>query len=215
MNKRKFISDIDQLIAEGKRLVSLSDDAKFTRKVTIVNLMLGGMSANELAPACGESPRTLIRWVKAVNEGGFESLRSPKKPGRPGTLTDSQKDAIKVAVTSELSGYGYNVWDGPALSDYIRKEYGVVLCVRQCQRLLHELGFALIRPQTFLSKGDEDSPERGDFKKTERTGAGSRCSNRISGRGTLHGGIHRYTPMVRKGQQAQGEILSRQEICRL
>ncbi len=165
MNKRKFISDLDQLIAEGKRLVSLSDDAKFTRKVTIVNLMLGGMSANELAPACGESPRTLIRWVKAVDEGGFESLRSPKKPGRPRTLTDSQKDTIKVAVASDPSGYGYNVWDGPALSDYIRKEYGVVLCVRQCQRLLHELGFALIRPQTFPSKGDEDSPERGDFKK--------------------------------------------------
>lgn len=165
MNKRKFVSDINQLIAEGKRLVSLSDDAKFTRKVTIVNLMLGGMSANELATACGESPRTLIRWVKAVDESGFESLRPMKKPGRPGTLTASQKDAIKVAISSEPSGYGYNVWDGPSLSDHISKEYGVVLCVRQCQRLLHELGFALIRPQTFPSKGDEDSPARENFKK--------------------------------------------------
>ena len=165
MNKRKFISDIDQLIAEGKRLVSLSDDARFIRKVTIVNLMLDGMSANDLAPACGESPRTLTRWVKAVDEGGFESLRSPKKPGRPGSLTNIQKDTIKVAIASDPSDYGYNVWDGPALSDYIRKEFGVVLCVRQCQRLFHELGFALIRPQTFPSKGDEDSPEREDFKK--------------------------------------------------
>lgn len=154
MNKRKFTSDINKLIAEGKRLVSLSDDTKFTRKVTIVNLMLGGMPANELAPACGESPRTLIRWVKAVDESGFEALHSPKKPGRPETLTDTQKDAIKVAVASAPSEYGYNVWNGPSLSDYISREYGVSLCVRQCQRLLHELGFALIRPQTFPSKGD-------------------------------------------------------------
>ena len=37
MNVRKFKSDKNALIAEGNRIVSSSDDAKFIRKVTIVN----------------------------------------------------------------------------------------------------------------------------------------------------------------------------------
>ena len=55
MNNRKFKSDKATLIAEGKRIASSSDDAKFLRKVTIVNLMLSGMKAKDLAEACGET----------------------------------------------------------------------------------------------------------------------------------------------------------------
>ncbi len=158
MNNRKFKSDINQLKAEGLRLVSLSDDAKFIRKVTIVNLMLNGLSASELSLSCGESDRTLTRWMKAVDEHGFESLRAIRQPGRPKRLKEEQKDKIKVAIASAPESFGYHVWDGSSLSDYISKEYGISMCVRQCQRLFHELGFALLRPQTFPSKGDEDTP---------------------------------------------------------
>ena len=48
MNIRTFKSDKQALIDEGKRLVSLTDDAKFLRKVTLVNLMLNGATASSL-----------------------------------------------------------------------------------------------------------------------------------------------------------------------
>lgn len=76
-----------------------------------------------------------------------------------------QKDSIKIAVVSDSSGYGYNVWDGSALSDYTSNKYGISLCVRQRQRFLHDMGFALIRPQAFPSKGREDAPECDELKK--------------------------------------------------
>lgn len=47
-----------------------------------------------------------------------------------------------------------------SLAGYIMKEYGIPMCVRQYQRLLCELAFALPYPQTFLSKGSEDSVAR-------------------------------------------------------
>ncbi len=168
MNNRKFKSDKAALIAEGKRIASSSDDAKFLRKVTIVNLMLSGMKAKVLAEACGETDRTLSSWIKAVDEHGFESLRAVKQPGRPNRLSDAQKEEIKVAITSDPTDYGYNVWDGPTLSNYIESKYNISYGVRQSQRLLHALGFSLIRPQTFPSKGDEISPEREEFKKNSR-----------------------------------------------
>lgn len=165
MNTRTFISNKQTLIDEGKRIVSMSDDAKFLRKVTIVNLMLNGASASSLSPSCGETARTLNSWMKSVDEKGFESLRPKKQPGRPNKLTKAQKEEIKVAILLPPEDSGYTVWDGPSLSDYINRTYGVSLGVRQCQRLFHQLGFSQIRPQAFPSKGQEDDPQRDMFKK--------------------------------------------------
>jgi len=168
MNTRTYKTDKQALINEGKRIVSLNDDAKYLRKVTLVNLMLNGATASFLSSSCGETSRTLSSWVKTVDEHGFEALRSKKQSGRPQKLTPTQKEEIKVAVLSDPSDYGYNVWDGPALSDYIENNYSVRICVRQCQRLFHELGFSQIRPQAFPSKEHEDAPEREEFKKNSK-----------------------------------------------
>lgn len=75
MNIRTFMSDKKALIEEGKRLVSSTDNAKFLRKVTLVNLMLNGATASSLSPSCGETARTLSSWIKTVDEKGFEALR--------------------------------------------------------------------------------------------------------------------------------------------
>ena len=45
MHIRTFTSDKQALIEEGKRIVASTDDAKFLRKVTIVNLLLNGVTA--------------------------------------------------------------------------------------------------------------------------------------------------------------------------
>ena len=58
MNIQTFKSDKQALIDEGKRIVSMSDDAKFLRKVTIVNLMLNGCTASSLSPSYEETSRT-------------------------------------------------------------------------------------------------------------------------------------------------------------
>ena len=78
MNIRSFMSDKQALIDEGKRIVTSSDDAKFLRKVTIVNLLLNGAKASELIEPCGETSRSLTARVKLVDEKGFKTLR-PKK----------------------------------------------------------------------------------------------------------------------------------------
>ena len=143
MNVRKFKSDKNALIAEGNRIVSSSDDAKFIRK-----------------------------------------------------------ENIKVVVTSDPNAFGYTVWDGPSLSDYIA-------CVRQCQRLLHELGFSLIRPQTFPSKGNEENLLRDEFKKHLRARKRSGHNHMLPGRSSFHGRIHGYPRLVSERQLSEGQVISR------
>ncbi len=169
MNNRKFKSDKSALIQEGNQIVHTTKDGKYLRKVTLVNLMLGGVSAAQIAAAAGETSRTLTLWMKSVDEHGFESLRPKKQPGRPPRLSDVQKENIKDDIATDPSQFGYNVWDGNTLSDHIGKTYGVTLKTRQCERLFHELGFSLIRPQTFPAKGEQDSEAREAFKKNCKT----------------------------------------------
>ena len=87
----------------------------------------------------------------------LEQLRLDTKTGHNGTTA---YNLIKTAKK-----YGFNVWDGPSLSAYIVKTYSVKLCVRQCQRIFHKLGFSLVRPQTFPNKGEKNEEERNEYKK--------------------------------------------------
>ncbi len=167
MPTRKYKTNKDLLLAEGQMIVSSTDDAKYQHKVEIVNLVLGGMAPSTLSEYVSESKNTITMWVKSADEKGFESLRTKKQPGRPPKLSPEGIATLKAVLEEDNpKAYGYNVWDGPALSDYIKKTFDAELCVRQCQRLFHSLGFSLVRPQTFPSKNKAGlDAERDAFKK--------------------------------------------------
>lgn len=166
MPNRQYKTDPKQLLAEGQIIVNTTDDTKFQHRVEIVNLVLGGLTPSFLSNYCAESKNTITSWVKIADEKGFDALRIKKQTGRPAKLSSEQLFQIKSVLEKDTpKEYGYSVWDGPSLSDYIAKTYAVSLCIRQCQRLLHTLGFSLVRPQVFPGKGTQNDEERENFKK--------------------------------------------------
>ena len=165
MKSHKYINDPKTLLEQGKIIVTENADNKFIYRVSMVNLLLSGMSPKVLSEFCGYSERTLQIWLKKVDESGWESLMTVKQNGRPSRLTDEQISKIHDAVKSDPDNFGYNVWDGPALSDYIKSEFGIDYGVRACQNLFHRMGFSLIRPQTYPSLENPDNEARADFKK--------------------------------------------------
>ena len=170
MPTRKYKTDPAQLLAEGQEIVHSTSDAKYRHKVEMVNLVLSGLTPSYLSTYCGKSKRTITLWVKIADEQGFEALKPRKPTGKPPKLTKEQMAEIRTAVEEDdPKKYGHNVWDGPSLSAYIEETYAVKLSVRQCQRLLHTLGFSLVRPQTFPSKGENNEVERMEYKKAQRT----------------------------------------------
>ena len=161
---RKFKHPKEELLAEGKKIIATGRDSKFLFRVTMVNLILSGIKLSELSNYCGVDERTLSGWVAKVDNDGFESLRAVKQKGRPSKLSDEQKEKIKGVIKEDPSGYGYTNWDGPSLSDFISKEFDVDYSIRACQKLFHELGFSLIRPQTYPSLNEPDEDAREAFK---------------------------------------------------
>lgn len=170
MNYRKYHKDRQELLAQGRQIVKTDRDKHFRHKVGIVNLVLSGMKVSEVAQSVEESARTITRWVKNVDEQGFDVLREDRsKCGRPTAITEDIAQKLDIALQDDPHEYGFTVWDGRTLSAFLKREFGIVLSVRSCQRLFHDLGYSLIRVQTFPSKGNENDPNRGAFKKNCRS----------------------------------------------
>ena len=66
MPARVYKTDKEQLLAEGKLIVSATDDAKFQHKVEMVNLVLGGITPSMLSKYVRESKNTITLWVKTA-----------------------------------------------------------------------------------------------------------------------------------------------------
>lgn len=157
MNSRKYKNDPAALLEKGKKIMLTHDDTRYYFRVFSVNFVLNGMSAADVAEIAGVSRPTVSEWVKAVDEQGFEALKAVKQTGRPPRLSKAQKAEIDTVLQNEPAKYGYKVWVSPTLSAFIKKKYDIELSTRQCQRLFQELGYSKIRPQTFPSKGYEDT----------------------------------------------------------
>lgn len=168
MNNRKYNNDPDELLNQGKEIMSSSDDSKYYFRVFAVNMVLAGTPASAVGKSGGVSKAAVTGWVKTADEIGFEALHTKSRPGRPRKLSESQYDEIDKALQNDPKEHGINVWDGPSLASYIKDTFDVSLSVRQCQRLLHSLGYSKIRPQTYPSKGYEDTEERENFKKNAK-----------------------------------------------
>lgn len=166
MPTRKYKTNPEQLLAEGQMIVNSTNDAKFQHKVEMVNLVLSGLTPSYLSQYCGDCKATITLWVKIADEQGFEALHTKKQPGRPPKLSSMQLSEIrKILLEDNPQKYGYRIWDGISLSSLIETKFGVKLCVRQCQRLFHNLGFSRVRPQTHPSLGEQNEAERSAYKK--------------------------------------------------
>lgn len=158
MRTHKYIHDPAELLSEGRQIVSESVYNKYIHRVSMVLLVLSGLSPRKLSDLCGVSERTLQTWVKKVDEEGWHALMDVRQKGRPGRLTREQIREIRSVVKAGQEQTGRKVWDGPVLSAFIREKYGIEYSIRTCQLLLHRMGFSL------TGLPEEASPETGGAK---------------------------------------------------
>jgi transposase len=171
--------DMKRLIVENKEEISRqirsyferNTESRFIHRVHGILLFIEkeSESCDSIGYLFGNSPRTISNWIKKLNSSGdLESLRDEPRPGRPSRLSLGQKLELKEILQRqpEASGMTGNIWDGKTLSAYIERRYGIILKVRTCQTLFHQLGFSLQRARPKVSKGDEK--KKAEAKKTSR-----------------------------------------------
>ena len=110
-NNRKYKTDPELLLAQGKAIVAAGEATRYQHKVEMVNLVLAGLTPSFLAEYCGDSKNAITGWVKVADERGFEALRDGKSTGRPPKLSPEQVAELDKLLGEEPSEYGYRVWD--------------------------------------------------------------------------------------------------------
>ena len=145
-----------------------SDEARYDHRLHSILLVAQGMTCPEVAKKLGDSARTVQYWVHRFEDDGFSGLADADHAGRPKRINQDQLKEIGLILRKSPmeAGLNGNLWDGKTLSLFIKREYSVVLGVRQCQRLFRQLGFRLRKPRPLIAHADPSQQK--EFKKNFR-----------------------------------------------
>lgn len=143
-----------------------SEESRYDHKLHGVLLAAQGYDSYQIGKMFGQSPTTIQRWINRFNQSGFSGLQDKDRSGRPKSLDAKQWSKIEKHLRQSPQSFGYkqNLWDGKLLSKHLQEHLGVILGVRQCQRLFKAMGFRYRKPRPVIAKADETDQKA--FKKT-------------------------------------------------
>lgn len=116
-------------------------------KIAALLLILEGQRPGWITEVLGLTRMSLSRWIHGVNAGGVHALQPKRRPGRPARLTPKVRHALAAHLEQPPQALGLPrvQWDGPTLVRHLKREFGIVLKVRQAQMWMHQLGYRLKR----------------------------------------------------------------------
>lgn len=168
--KALTISDQENMILAIQDEIRRNDASRYDHRLHGVLLVAQGLSCPQAAELLGDSPRTVVNWVRRFESHGLTGLSDGERSGRPSRLSEAQMAQVDAALRASPAHYGLatQIWDGPTLSEFLRQRLRVHLKVRQCQRLFRQLGFRLRKPRPQIAQADPAL--QAAHKKTPRTG---------------------------------------------
>ena len=124
--------------------IATSCEQRFVHRLHCLLLVAEGFSCYEIARWFGEDPRTIERWVHAIDDHGVEGLREHHAGGRHAKLAGEQvkRLALDLRMPPRLAGYPERQWSGKRLAQHLDGRYGIKLSARQCQRMMRRLADA-------------------------------------------------------------------------
>ena len=143
-----------------------SKDARATRRLLAIAMVLDGHSREVSAEACAMDRQTLCDWVHRYNESGLQGLADRPHPGPRPRLTVEQEAEVAgwVEQGPDLETDGVIRWRRVDLRDRIEARFGISFHKRSIGKLLRRLNFRRISVRPRHPESDEAEQEA--FKKT-------------------------------------------------
>jgi putative transposase len=163
------ITRTDYMVDEMWTFYKKERDGRMKERYQAIAMMLDGKNAREAADTLHLSRNTTWEWATAYNDEGLEGLKRNSPPGRTSRLSDEEKKLLKEDILKnphEL-GYNFSIWDGKSVSHHIEQRFGKHIGIRQAQKMLHQMGLTLQRPELKAAKADPVKQEKfmADVKK--------------------------------------------------
>jgi transposase len=139
-----------------------------------VSLVAAGIPCEQVALYFGDSPRSVVNWVRRFDRQGLAGLAEGNHSGRPGRLSAEQMEEVRAMIRQSptQASLQANLWDGKTLARCLQERYQVQLGVRQCQRLFHQLNMRYRLPRP--SVGQANPQRQAEHKKNSKSGRKTR-----------------------------------------
>jgi transposase len=150
------IEDADIMRIAIQQEIERSEESRYDHRLHGLLLVTAGCSCREVAELFGENGTTVQRWVRRFEQDGLDALREGERPGRPRRLDARQWRKLQGDLRKIPREFGLaaTLWDGPVLSEHLRRHYKVQIGVRQCQRLFRQMDFRLRKPRPQVAQAD-------------------------------------------------------------
>lgn len=156
---------------ELRREAARTKDAKASRRMLALALVLDGRSRREAAASCGMDRQTLRDWVHRYNAEGLSGLSDRPLPGRTPMLNAQQMSELAAIVESgpDPEEDGLVRWRRIDLCAVVERCFGVRVAERTMSAILHRLGFAKLSARPRHPQSDPEAQEL--YKKLRRARA--------------------------------------------
>ena len=156
----------DLTAGELRTAAGRTKDARASRRMLAIALVLEGMDRATAAEACGMDRQTLRDWVHRYNAEGLAGLVNRTVPHRPRRLGPAQMAELAAWVEAgpDPARDGVVRWRRKDLQHRIATAFGVVLHERSVGKQLAALGFRRLSVRPQHPKSDPQAQDR--FKKT-------------------------------------------------
>ena len=145
-------------LAELERLEREERDARRSKRLRIIILAIKGYTAPAIAMSLGLSRRICQDWVYRFNERGLEGLKDQWGGHRQGPLTPEQEQQMRqrldVGPTPDDDACSLR---GVDVQRILAQEFGVLRSLPAVYYLLHQLGYAYLRPRPRHRKFDAEA----------------------------------------------------------
>jgi len=133
----------------------------------IIKLKNDGKKQQQIAHLIGCSQAAVSKWVKKYDSG--RTLETLPRSGRPTKLTAAKLSNLKNKLMTEVkkANKKYCSLNTKQLGNIIKEETGNDYSIRHVERLMHKIGFSLIKPRSMHIRHDQKKVDdfREQFKK--------------------------------------------------
>lgn len=124
-----------------------NEEVRFIHRLQVLHYMADNeqTSCELTGKLFNTSSKAILNWVNKVNQtGDIQSLRDQPGKGRKTQLAEKDLRTIGQSLKKHPATLGLSAdnWNGKTLAEYVLKITGIKLQERQCQRMLHKMGFS-------------------------------------------------------------------------
>ena len=137
------------------------------RRVKGARMLLRGEKPAQVARELGVSRQSVMRWERALADGGLKRLAQVGRRGGRSRLSPlQQKELAGLLKQGALSaGYDTEIWTLPRIAALIEERFGHRLVISSVWRTLQRMGFSPQRPSKLARERNEPAIKKWKTKR--------------------------------------------------